>query len=436
MKDSNHNLDDLFREALKDEQMPFESSEWDKLESQLDQKMPVSSPNNTLKWIVGSGIAAAIIIGGAFMYNYNVQTEENIDKQKIANNQEIDSDAISNHENTSNKNEIVDEKVEKDEHLPINNQVKSEVTPSNINDSNSDESSDEKEFKKIESLQHEGDLTTINSSTEENLPNVNIPQEDKSKDNTVLELEVEIDSKSICLGDKIKASVTNVDAFEKISWVFNEKVVSNEKGISYEPKDEGTHSLTIVGLKDNNKIEKNLRIEVLSNPTPIISWKEKNPGSSEIEFSHNLEVETSQWMIDEKEIQADYSNSVLVKLKGQGAYLVNLNVAHNNGCKNSTEESIYITDDFQLLAPNAFTPNGDGINDYFMPKSLEIMNQGFTMIIYDRSGQVIFQTNTLDRPWDGTNMRTGKQAPQGSYVWTVKLSEKQQTYQGVISLLK
>ncbi len=66
-----------------------------------------------------------------------------------------------------------------------------------------------------------------------------------------------------------------------------------------------------------------------------------------------------------------------------------------------------------LFFPTAFTPNGDGLNDYFRPKGGEVTD--FHMIIYDRWGQIVFESTDPGLGWDG--MSKGQYCPQGVYTY-------------------
>ena len=61
-----------------------------------------------------------------------------------------------------------------------------------------------------------------------------------------------------------------------------------------------------------------------------------------------------------------------------------------------------------LFMPNAFSPNGDGINEKIGAKSLFIENnspltgRNFSLEIYNRWGEKLFETNDIDEEWDGT----------------------------------
>lgn len=69
-----------------------------------------------------------------------------------------------------------------------------------------------------------------------------------------------------------------------------------------------------------------------------------------------------------------------------------------------------------VLAPTGFTPNGDGVNDLFLPKyvGVKILNH---FQIFDRFGQLLFSTNDLKQSWDGTFR--GKPLPTATYIWVV-----------------
>lgn len=68
-----------------------------------------------------------------------------------------------------------------------------------------------------------------------------------------------------------------------------------------------------------------------------------------------------------------------------------------------------------LYIPNAFTPNGDGINETFTPKGDGI--QTFKMLIYNRWGELLYETDDLQKGWDGTYQ--GVLSQQDVYIYKV-----------------
>lgn len=85
-------------------------------------------------------------------------------------------------------------------------------------------------------------------------------------------------------------------------------------------------------------------------------------------------------------------------------------------CVSADTVRVLIDYSSMLEMPNAFTPNNDGVNDLFRPKSKAVM--AFSMQVYNRSGNLVFTTNDHRRGWDGN--ANGKPAPMGTYVYIIK----------------
>ena len=83
-----------------------------------------------------------------------------------------------------------------------------------------------------------------------------------------------------------------------------------------------------------------------------------------------------------------------------GTYEVSLVAWNDAGCIDSIRKLITVRVRPELFIPNAFTPNGDGINDNFTVHTHYIAE--FEMIIFDRWGEIIYTTTKADFEWDGT----------------------------------
>ena len=73
-----------------------------------------------------------------------------------------------------------------------------------------------------------------------------------------------------------------------------------------------------------------------------------------------------------------------------------------------------------VFFPNAFTPNGDGLNDTFMFTGLFI--QDFQMNIYNKWGELIFITKNQDIGWDGT--KNSVLLPSGMYIFNAEFTDE------------
>ncbi|MCB9231829.1 MAG: gliding motility-associated C-terminal domain-containing protein [Bacteroidia bacterium] len=90
----------------------------------------------------------------------------------------------------------------------------------------------------------------------------------------------------------------------------------------------------------------------------------------------------------------------------------------------------------EILIPNAFTPNGDGINDLFVPVYQGEISD-YRLVIFDRYGRQIFSANNLNSAWDGT--LHGQSVHSGVYIYGITFSDEKgqpQSRSGSITLLR
>lgn len=108
-----------------------------------------------------------------------------------------------------------------------------------------------------------------------------------------------------------------------------------------------------------------------------------------------------------------------------------------NGCDNTDTVQIHTVNDCwkYYTVPNAFSPNGDGLNDMFsVVSSGDEIVPGF--VIYNRWGEVVYQANDLRNGWDGNS--NGKQQENGVYffVLTLECDGLYESLQGMVTLLR
>ena len=103
--------------------------------------------------------------------------------------------------------------------------------------------------------------------------------------------------------------------------------------------------------------------------------------------------------------------------ESEGVYPVWLYAYNEFGCVDSTVlEFIRIIREGTLFIPNAFTPNGDGRNDFFQIKGARLDN--FSLLIFNRWGDEVYRSNNINQSWNG--IYHGKPAPEGAYVWKIE----------------
>lgn len=120
-----------------------------------------------------------------------------------------------------------------------------------------------------------------------------------------------------------------------------------------------------------------------------------------------------------------------------GSYLIMLITSTQYGCIDTASQKVIIEPDFIFYVPNAFTPDGDGINDGFTGKGVFILN--YEISIFDRWGNLIFFSDTIDKPWDGKANHGGNIAQADVYVYSIKVTDiksKKHTYKGIVTLVR
>jgi gliding motility-associated-like protein len=141
----------------------------------------------------------------------------------------------------------------------------------------------------------------------------------------------------------------------------------------------------------------------------------------------NAKNQTILWTIDRPEIAA-IDNSGLITAKQEGAAM--LAAKTQDGGYKATVQLIV---DAAVHAPQGFSPNGDGINDYF-ELTLDSREE-YTLTVFDRSGQTLFVSKNYDNKWDGvanTGAQSGKKLLSGTYFYSLTAKNTGKTTTGFV----
>jgi PKD repeat protein len=146
---------------------------------------------------------------------------------------------------------------------------------------------------------------------------------------------------------------------------------------------------------------------IQANPNPIADF-EADPWITtmdrpDIDFS-NLSIADSAWydfLWDFGDGSTSGDENPSHTYTDAGDYYISLRVETINGCWDTTLEMVALTEEVKLFIPNAFTPNGDGVNDVFEIKGTPIMD--FNLYIYDRWGGELWSTHDFGTQWDGND---------------------------------
>ena len=108
-----------------------------------------------------------------------------------------------------------------------------------------------------------------------------------------------------------------------------------------------------------------------------------------------------------------------------------LSVYSNKGCGTATDQTL-VKVYRQLYIPNAFSPNGDGLNDKWMIEALQAY-PGAEVKVYDRFGEIVFDNRGKDISWDGRFK--GESLSAGVYVYIIDLKNEMPVIKGLLTLI-
>ena len=237
----------------------------------------------------------------------------------------------------------------------------------------------------------------------------------------------------------ISSSTASYGSIKQALWDFGDGIKATGNSVNYSYTKPGTYSvsLTVNGLSSNctDKIQK----QIVVNPQPDANIKSDGPivfckGESVLLYVPKVAGYSYQWFAGSIPIAGAILDTLRVNKEG----VYSINVQTNFGCKSSsvTPINVLIPCEASIWLPEVFTPNGDGINDILMP-ILPGIKKFRCFKIYNRWGQLIFESRDKSKGWDGNYL--GKPQPIETYVWQMEgedIAGKVYTKSGLISLIR
>lgn len=108
-----------------------------------------------------------------------------------------------------------------------------------------------------------------------------------------------------------------------------------------------------------------------------------------------------------------------------GDYTVMLVATDSKGCVDTTFRTVGIYEDTWIYIPSSFTPNGDGLNDIFRPVISNVDVDDYSLEIFNRWGEAVFQTTDIDKGWNGSVSGSGYFGEAGSYSYHIHIREQE-----------
>lgn len=193
----------------------------------------------------------------------------------------------------------------------------------------------------------------------------------------------------------------------------------------YDQACEGTHTVII---QDANGCFKQTEAYVASPIPPFADFDAESGTASvinpEFHFINQSEGNVENlWFFGPNGL---YGSSLEIdpffKFPGEpGTYSATLLVIDSLGCTDTLTRTVEVIDELLFFLPNSFSPNGDGVNDYFEAFGGDILSSDFQFQVFDRWGRVVYEATDFPFKWDGGGGKnTDYFLESGLYVWRMQ----------------
>ena len=183
-----------------------------------------------------------------------------------------------------------------------------------------------------------------------------------------------------------------------------------------------SNQLTLTAIAENTPVALEVLDARLNGNSARLNW----PGVPDAELYYIYRSEAGGPAILYDSIQASASQQFTFNDPQQLDYDVRYcyQVSYRDVCANestlSDEACVVLPRQARVFFPNAFTPNGDGLNDIFVYEASLLTSVRF--MVFNRWGELLFETDEIDAGWDGSYL--GKAAPQGTYLYKMEVVDQ------------
>jgi hypothetical protein len=378
---NNNEPKDSFLEGLKKSlenyDLPETPSDWDVFEKKLDAQTPSGGISSAAKFISAAVLVVAIASGYYFWNESNIeQNTPQPNKTTKVSSDDLNTDITT----TDNQH---------------GNSI--DATENALSDQTNQNSASQETIA-LTTTNKEATAHTPNKSegnTAEKHKSSTKKKESQQENPQILQIpSFSFNKTELCSGEALTGKIDNPGSFNEFSWLIrkDDRLEINGAGFSEKLRQPGTYEVTLYAASDEfNPYEETTVVHVYAQPEAefetTLEYSENRGVIRTSNYTSN--ADSYSWFVNGE--QKSKEKNPMFELPS-GNYELKLISQTAEMCKHEASQRIKIDIEHNfLLAPNAFTPDGDGINDDFIPRRLEVLDNSFNMLIFNpKTGRVIF----------------------------------------------
>ena len=225
----------------------------------------------------------------------------------------------------------------------------------------------------------------------------------------------------LCPESQTLLEVLNAAAGDTYQWYNYNTPIPGETGASYIVNSEGSYWVAAVSSKGCVDTSQKIKVVIYPQPEAVIE-----PFSGDVICAYDtLTLSAEQGSAEDYRWEPARPFRLITGSDGPvvtGVFteptLVTLTAYNLYGCFDTTTAMVYTKPCCEVFVPNAFSPNDDGLNDYFKP----MLQDGQIIVmmqVFDRWGKLIYNNTNIGKGWDG-NYEDGNQAAMDTYMYYIK----------------
>lgn len=436
MKNKLNKEEQLLHDKLEHVAFDFKEADWAMLEQQLPK------PTLWSKYGTAFKAAAALIIVASAVYLMNDEVysvnEENAAKETTS--------LIEKNTNTNNSSPIskiseVEEKTVK-ENVFVEPSKKAAIEEkSNVEElkkpSNEVSTSEEtiEEAGNTPPIQENESAKEVNSTPLRNVESpASLPKQQNATELAIKELRI---SENRCTNNTIvvelikegEVPATSQLLIEVNSMNGDKHWQSHQSTLKFNPKVEGNYQVSSVLIDDKGQkiLLKRDVIHIENVESTNFTYEDQTTPFEDLQLKFSATHSIGDhytWIIEGNEYSTNDAHFTH-EFMNDGVYDVSLIETFHNGCTSIVDKPVAVSKDFDPTVETDFTPNGDRLNDEFMPEAFKSREEAFSMVIHSRSGGIVFRTNSVNKAWNGRLNNSGEMLPVGLYIWKASLTNEE-----------